>query len=67
MPILRQNFQEVTRGFSERDVEGDCDTEFTGGITESASSPFTIPLYEVSTFHIGLFLSLRSTLKNGLA
>ena len=59
-------------------MEGDCDTEFTGGITESAGSPFTtyvfeksstrkVPLYEVSTFHIGLFLSLRSTLKNGLA
>ena len=24
--ILRQNFSEVTRGFSERAVEGDCDT-----------------------------------------
>ena len=47
--ILRQNFPEVTRGFSERDVEGDCDTEFTGGITDTAGSPFTTYVFEKSS------------------
>ena len=47
--ILRQNIPEVTRGFSERDVEGDCDTEFTGGITDTAGSPFTTYVFEKSS------------------
>ena len=47
--ILRQNFPEVTRGFSERAVEGDCDTEFTGGITDTAGSPFTTYVFEKSS------------------
>ena len=38
--ILRQNFPELAKGFSERAVEGDCDTEFTGVITDTAGSPF---------------------------
>ena len=47
--ILRQNFPEVTRGFSERAVEGDCDTEFTGVITDTADSPFTMYVFEKSS------------------
>ena len=47
--ILRQYFPEVTRGFSERAVEGDCDTEFTGVITDTAGSPFTTYIFEKSS------------------
>ena len=47
--VLRQNFPEVTRGFSERAVEGDCDTEFIGGITDTAGSPFTTYVFEKSS------------------